>query len=69
VHDNDGLANVSVFDLDYRALDNTMYAATHGRGMFVTTLPIGNGPLTLSYDQGLPAGGYAWTKAGMESAK
>ncbi len=68
VQDNSGLANVSVFDLDYRALDNTMYAATHGRGMFVTTLPIGNEPLTLSYDQGSPAGGYAWTKAAMESA-
>ena len=66
--DNDGLANVSVFDLDYRASDNTMYAATHGRGMFVTTLPIGTEPLTLSYDKGTPAGGYAWTVAGMESA-
>lgn len=31
---NTGLANVSISDLDYRASDNAVFAATHGRGMF-----------------------------------
>ncbi|MCU7490651.1 MAG: T9SS type A sorting domain-containing protein [Ignavibacteria bacterium] len=34
VQNNEGLANVSVSDLDYRASDNRIFAATHGRGMF-----------------------------------
>ncbi len=38
VQDNSGLANVSVSDLDYRSSDNKLFAATHGRGMFSTTL-------------------------------
>ncbi len=31
---NAGFANVAVADLDYRASDNTVFAATHGRGMY-----------------------------------
>ncbi len=31
---NDGMANVSVMDLDYRSSDGRLFAATHGRGMF-----------------------------------
>jgi photosystem II stability/assembly factor-like uncharacterized protein len=38
VQDNNGLANVSVADLDYRTSDNKLFAATHGRGMFSTTI-------------------------------
>lgn len=38
VQDNAGLANVSVSDLDYRASDNKLFAATHGRSMFSTTI-------------------------------
>ncbi len=38
--DNSGLANVAVFDLDYRASDNTIFAATHGRGMFSAPLTV-----------------------------
>ncbi len=32
------LPNVAVFDLDYRSSDNTLFAATHGRGMWKTSL-------------------------------
>lgn len=39
VQDNDGLANVPVSDLDYRSSDNTIFAATHGRGMLSAVLP------------------------------
>lgn len=38
VQDNSGLANVAVADLDYRSSDNKLFAATHGRGMFSTTV-------------------------------
>ena len=38
VQDNAGLANVSVADLDYRSSDNKIFAATHGMGMFSTTI-------------------------------
>ena len=38
IQENNGLANVSVGDLDFRSSDTTMYAATHGRGMFSTSL-------------------------------
>ena len=38
VQDNGGLANVSVADLDYRSSDTKLFAATHGRGMFSTTI-------------------------------
>ncbi len=37
VQENNGMANVSVADLDYRSSDNKIFAATHGRGMFSTT--------------------------------
>jgi photosystem II stability/assembly factor-like uncharacterized protein len=37
---NTGLANVSVSDLDLRAADNVLFAATHGRGMYRTTGPL-----------------------------
>lgn len=37
VQENNGMANVSVADLDYRASDNKIFAATHGRSMFSTT--------------------------------
>ena len=36
--DNNGLANVSVADLDYRLSDNKLFAATHGRSMYSTTI-------------------------------
>ncbi len=36
--DNGGLANVAVFDLDYCTSNNSIYAATHGRGMFMAQL-------------------------------
>ncbi|MCL5029845.1 MAG: T9SS type A sorting domain-containing protein [Bacteroidetes bacterium] len=68
IQDNNGFANVATLDLDYRPFDNTMFAATHGRGLFSTNLPIGSGQVLLSYDSGTPAGGYAWTVAGMASA-
>ena len=35
---NDGMANVSVTDLDYRSSDGKLFAATHGRGMFSSPL-------------------------------
>lgn len=41
--DNNGLANVVVMDLDYRASDNKLFAATHGRGMFSAPLAGGSG--------------------------
>ncbi len=36
--DNNGLATVSVQDLDYRASDKRLFASSHGRGMFYATL-------------------------------
>ncbi len=36
--DNNGLANVSVQDLDYRSSDKKIFAFTHGRGMYYSTL-------------------------------
>ena len=38
VQDNNGLANVSVQDLDYRSSDKKIFAWTHGRGMYYATL-------------------------------
>ena len=40
VSGNDGLANVPVYMLKYRASDGLCVAATHGRGMFSTTLDL-----------------------------
>lgn len=37
---NTALANVSCFQLYYRAADNTVAVATHGRGIFTTKLPV-----------------------------
>lgn len=39
IPNNTGLANVRTDMLRYRASDNTVAAATHGRGLFTTTLP------------------------------
>ncbi len=39
IPNNNGLANVRTDMLRYRASDNTVVAATHGRGLFTTTLP------------------------------
>ena len=36
---NSGLANVRVDMLQYRSSDNTIAAATHGRGLFTATIP------------------------------
>lgn len=41
VQSNNGLANVAVVDLDFRASDSKLFAATHGRGMFVTSIATG----------------------------
>lgn len=38
VQENNGMANVSVADLDYRSSDNKLFAATHGRGIFSAAL-------------------------------
>ncbi|MDP4116174.1 MAG: hypothetical protein Q8903_08565, partial [Bacteroidota bacterium] len=38
---NNGLANVAVVDLDFRSSDKKLFAATHGRGMFVTSVLTG----------------------------
>ena len=37
---NSGLANVEVDMLKFRTSDRTLAAATHGRGLFTTTLPV-----------------------------
>jgi hypothetical protein len=39
---NGGLANVRVYMLKYRSGDKTLVAATHGRGLFTTILPVVN---------------------------
>lgn len=39
IPNNDGLANVRTDMLRYRASDNTLVAATHGRGLFTSTVP------------------------------
>ncbi len=44
---NEGLANVAVFDLDLRS-DGYLLAATHGRGMFISSSDLNSG-LALSY--------------------
>lgn len=43
--ENSGLANVSVSDLDLRP-DGYLFAATHGRGMFKSSTPLGITPTT-----------------------
>lgn len=68
VQDIVGLANVAVSDLDYRASDNKLFAATHGRSMYSAELA-GGGAQTfaLSYDDGSPTNGYYWPNAGQGS--
>lgn len=39
IPNNTGLANVRVDMLKFRSSDNTVVAATHGRGLFTTTIP------------------------------
>ena len=43
VQDVNGMANVPVLDLDYRASDNKIFAATHGRSMYSATVFGGGG--------------------------
>ncbi|MBD3409322.1 MAG: T9SS type A sorting domain-containing protein [Ignavibacteriales bacterium] len=67
---NVGLPNVVVHDLDYRAADGLLVAATHGRGLFSARLGSGSGSLRydLVYDGGFAAGGYSWSGEGDASA-
>jgi hypothetical protein len=39
IPNNTGFPNVSTYMLKYRASDNLLVAATHGRGLFTTTIP------------------------------
>jgi photosystem II stability/assembly factor-like uncharacterized protein len=71
VQDVNGMANVPVLDLDYRASDNKLFAATHGRSMFVATVSGGGGgtqTANLTYDDGSPTSGYYWNNSGQGSA-
>jgi len=70
VQDIGGMANVPVLDLDYRASDNKLFAATHGRSMYSSTLTGGGGgtqTATLNYDDGTPTSGYYWNLNGQGS--
>ncbi|HEX5653940.1 MAG TPA: T9SS type A sorting domain-containing protein [Chitinophagaceae bacterium] len=54
IPNNSGLANVRTDMLRYRAVDNTLVAATHGRGLFTTNLPnvvtgVSNNPVTRDF--------------------
>jgi len=42
IPNNAGMANVSTYMLKYRSGDRTLVAATHGRGLFTTTLTVVN---------------------------
>ncbi|MGQ9643951.1 MAG: FlgD immunoglobulin-like domain containing protein, partial [Ignavibacterium sp.] len=70
IQDVNGMANVPVLDLDFRSSDNKLFAATHGRSMFVATLGGGGGTQTaqLIYDDGTPTSGYYWPNNGQGSA-
>jgi photosystem II stability/assembly factor-like uncharacterized protein len=70
VQNNNGLANVSVHDLDYRVSDNMLFAATHGRSFYHAELSGGSGgqTATLIYDDGSPTSGYYWQSLGDGSA-
>jgi len=64
-----GLPGVNIMDLDYRASDSKLVAATHGRSMFAATL--GGSTVTnidLVYDDGTPTSGYYWPSANQASA-
>jgi photosystem II stability/assembly factor-like uncharacterized protein len=70
VQDVGGMANVPVLDLDYRASDNKLFAATHGRSMYSSTLTGGGGgtqTANLTYDDGSPSNGYYWNNNGQGS--
>jgi hypothetical protein len=54
IPNNTGLANVSTHMLKYRASDNLVVAATHGRGLFTTIVPtvvtgLPNDPVTKNF--------------------
>lgn len=71
VQDVVGMANVPVLDIDFRSSDNKLFAATHGRSMYSSTLTGGGGgtqTATLTYDDGTPGGGYYWQVNGQCSA-
>lgn len=71
VQDVAGMANVPVLDLDYRASDNKLFAATHGRSMYSSTLTGGGGGTQITilqegFDQSfLPSG---WTSQVLNSS-
>ncbi len=70
LQDVNGMANVPVLDLDYRASDNKIFAATHGRSMYSSTLTSGGGgtqTANLNYDDGTPTSGYYWNLNGQGS--
>lgn len=46
---NGGLANVRVDMLQYRASDRTIAAATHGRGLFTTVVPLSTGGSQINF--------------------
>jgi hypothetical protein len=52
ISNNTGLANVSVPWLEYRSSDATVAAATHGRGVFTTTLPLATGVSNITNTKG-----------------
>lgn len=71
VQDVTGMANVPVLDLDYRASDNKLFAATHGRSMYSAPISGGGGGVqtaNLTYDDGSPTSGYYWPSNGQGSA-
>lgn len=71
VQDVNGMANVPVLDLDYRASDNKLFAATHGRSMYSASVTGGGGgtqTANLTYDDGTPTSGYYWNNSGQGSA-
>ncbi|QQS35896.1 MAG: T9SS type A sorting domain-containing protein [Ignavibacteriales bacterium] len=64
VQDVNGMANVPVLDLDLRASDNKLFAATHGRSMYSATIGGGGGGtqttlMQQGFDQAFPPAG--WT--------
>ena len=66
VQDVNGMANVPVLDLDYRSSDNKLFAATHGRSMFVATVSGGGGGtqvtiLQQGFDSSFPPSGWQTT--------
>jgi hypothetical protein len=60
------MGNVSTRMLQYRPADDQVVAATHGRGLFTTSVSITDLPLTFTSFTGMPAGMYNhlnWTVA------